>query len=60
MHVEEVVLATSGEDAFELVFAVAASRLLGKDAARTHPELGVTVSLAKVDRSVLARIRLKR
>lgn len=28
-HVEEIVLATSGEDAFELVYAVAAARLLG-------------------------------
>lgn len=28
-HIEEVVLATSGEDAFELVFALAASRVLG-------------------------------
>jgi type I restriction enzyme M protein len=28
-HVEEVVLATSGEDAFEIVFAVAAARIAG-------------------------------
>ena len=28
-HVEEVVLATSGEDAFEIVFAVAAARMNG-------------------------------
>lgn len=53
-HVEEVVLATSGEDAFELVFAVAAARLLGKDV-RRHPELGAA-SIAKVDRDLLARV----
>ncbi|AKV03831.1 Type I restriction-modification system, DNA-methyltransferase subunit M [Labilithrix luteola] len=29
-HIEEVVLATSGEDTFELVFALAASRVLAK------------------------------
>lgn len=28
-HIEEIVVATSGEDAFELVFGVAASRVLG-------------------------------
>lgn len=47
-HVEEVVLATSGEDAFELVFSVAAHRL-------EHPELAGR-SLADVDRKLLARI----
>ena len=29
-HIEEIVLATSGEDAFELVFAVAAARMAGR------------------------------
>ncbi len=47
-HIEEIVLATSGEDAFELVFNVAAARLVTKrsaDAAgiervaNLHPEL---------------------
>jgi SAM-dependent methyltransferase len=47
-HVEEVVLATSGEDAFELVFSVAAHRM-------DHPELAER-SLAKVDKKLLARI----
>lgn len=51
-HIEEIVLATSGEDAFELVFAVAAARVVGKKKATTasigkvaksHPELGVTL-----------------
>lgn len=51
-YLEEVVLATSGEDAFELIFAVAAARigLAGppadstiKDVARLHPELGIVV-----------------
>jgi type I restriction enzyme M protein len=50
-HIEEVVLATSGEDAFELVFAVAAARVIGKTkptsaaiekVRRAHPELAVT------------------
>ena len=47
-HVEEVVLATSGEDAFELVFSVAAHRM-------GHPELADR-SLAKVDKKLLSRI----
>lgn len=47
-HVEEVVLATSGEDAFELVFSVAAHRM-------GHPELAER-SLVKVDKKLLARI----
>jgi type I restriction enzyme M protein len=51
-HIEEVVLATSGEDAFELVFAVAAARVIaGKKATAatiaklrlSHPELGITM-----------------
>jgi len=50
-HIEEVVLATSGADAFELVFAVAAARIIGKTkptsaaiekVRRAHPELAVT------------------
>lgn len=50
-HVEEVVLATSGQDAFETVFAVAAARVLGArgdtvrarvaQVARQHVELGL-------------------
>jgi type I restriction enzyme M protein len=50
-HIEEVVLATSGEDAFELVFGIAAARIITGRAnaetiakvARAHPELGVTL-----------------
>lgn len=51
-HIEEIVLATSGEDAFELVFAVVAVRVIGKTKptssaikrlARAHPELAVTM-----------------
>jgi type I restriction enzyme M protein len=47
-HVEEVVLATSGEDAFELVFAVAAHRM-------KHPELAQR-TLAEIDGKLLARV----
>jgi type I restriction enzyme M protein len=47
-HVEEVVLATSGEDAFELVFAVAAHRM-------KHPELAER-RLADIDRKLLSRV----
>lgn len=47
-HVEEVVLATSGEDAFELVFAVAAHHL-------EHPELAER-RLKDIDRKLLARV----
>jgi type I restriction enzyme M protein len=69
-HIEEVVLATSGEDAFELVFGVAAARVVGKTKAtsssiravsRAHPELAVTMPrdaneelVARVD-ALLAR-----
>jgi type I restriction enzyme M protein len=69
-HIEEVVLATSGEDAFELVFAVAAARVVGaegatatsiKKTARAHPELAIAIPrdasgalLARVD-ALLAR-----
>ncbi len=51
-HIEEVVVATSGEDAFELVFAVAAARVIGKTKAtpqaiakvrRAHPELSIAM-----------------
>jgi type I restriction enzyme M protein len=51
-HIEEIVLATSGEDAFELVFGVAAARIITKTTAnaksiakvaRAHPELGITL-----------------
>jgi len=51
-HIEEIVLATSGEDAFELVFAVAAVRVVGKtkatsatikQLARAHPELALAM-----------------
>jgi type I restriction enzyme M protein len=51
-HIEEVVLATSGEDAFELVFGVAAVRIVTKGrasakaigkVAAAHPELGITL-----------------
>lgn len=57
-HIEEVVLATSGEDAFELVFALAASRLAGvaPDALRrAHPELGAVVPRG-VDPALLERV----
>lgn len=47
-HVEEVVLATSGEDAFELVFSVAAHRM-------KHPELAQR-ALGDIDGALLARV----
>lgn len=69
-HIEEVVVATSGEDAFELVFAVAAARIIGKTQAtsraiakvrRAHPELSIAMPrdeneelVARVD-ALLAR-----
>ncbi len=52
-HIEEIVLATSGEDAFELVLGVAAARVVGKTkataasirkVARAHPELDITLA----------------
>lgn len=56
-HIEEIVLATSGEDAFELVFAAAAARLVGRGdvarARREHAELGIG---AIVDRALHARV----
>lgn len=45
-HIEEIVLATSGEDAFELVLAAAAARVTERTiaaAAKAHPELGLVV-----------------
>jgi type I restriction enzyme M protein len=65
-HIEEVVLATSGEDAFELVFAVSAVRVVGKakaratsasiaKLARTHPELAITMP-RDVNDELVARV----
>ncbi|HSO40038.1 MAG TPA: N-6 DNA methylase [Labilithrix sp.] len=68
-HIEEVVLATSGEDTFEMVFAVAASRVVAKSdrrkvsargiarVARAHPELGITLP-RDASEALLARIDL--
>src|SRR5262245_52773932 len=67
-HVEEIVLATSGEDTFEIVFAVAAARIAGKGGraakaaelrraiaavARAHPLLEVDLSKDASDELVL-------
>lgn len=54
-HVEEVVLASSGEDAFELVYALAAARILGPKARRRHPTLGIA-SLETIDPSLVRRV----
>ena len=66
-HIEEVVLATSGEDAFELVFGVAAVRVVGKavnavatsaairTVARAHPELAITLP-RDADDALVARV----
>lgn len=62
-HIEEIVLATSGEDAFELVFAIAASRIAGEGGtrkaiarvAKKHPELGVEVPRDATD-ELVARV----
>ncbi len=57
-HIEEVVLATSGEDAFELVFALAAARVTGEPARavrKRHPELGVG-DLRGAPDALLARV----
>lgn len=66
-HIEEVVLATSGEDAFELVFGVAAVRVVGKASravatsaaiakvARAHPELAITMP-RDADDALVARV----
>lgn len=65
-HIEEVVLATSGEDAFELVLAVAAARVLERTnasalsiarVARAHPELSITLP-REVDEALVARVDL--
>ncbi len=64
-HVEEVILATSGEDAFEVVLAVAATRLLQREAravdrraigevARRHGPLDLRVP--DVDAALIARV----
>ena len=68
-HIEEVVLATSGEDAFEMVFGVAASRVVAKgdgrarpitarsiaQVARAHPGLGILLP-RDASEALLARI----
>jgi type I restriction enzyme M protein len=64
-HVEEVILATSGEDAFELVLAVAAARLLQEGTrsvdrgaigrvARRHPALDLRIP--EVDAALVTRV----
>lgn len=65
-HIEEVVLATSGEDAFELVFGVAAARIVTQakatirsiaKIARAHPELGITLaSDAAANEELVSRV----
>lgn len=56
-HVEEVVLASSGEDPFELVFSLAAARLLGKGFRRAHPSLEAKpISHIDLAPSVVARV----
>jgi type I restriction enzyme M protein len=63
-HIEEVVVATSGEDAFELVFAVAAARVIGKAKAtsatiakvrRAHPELSIALPRTQ-NEALVARV----
>jgi type I restriction enzyme M protein len=63
-HIEDVVVATSGEDAFELVFAVAATRVIGKTTAtaaaiakvrRAHPELSITLPRGESE-ALVARV----
>jgi type I restriction enzyme M protein len=58
-HIEELVLATSGEDAFELVFALAAARVTSGTVAsvrRAHPELGIPRVHAPLDRELERRV----
>lgn len=70
-HIEEIVVATSGHEAFEVVFALAAARVACKgerrqaaDLAarvarvrRTHPELGVArLPALRTDRELLGRV----
>ncbi|MDB4938861.1 MAG: Type restriction-modification system, DNA-methyltransferase subunit [Labilithrix sp.] len=63
-HIEEVVVATSGEDAFELVFAVAAARVIAKKQATSgaiakvalsHPELSIAMP-RDANEALVARI----
>jgi type I restriction enzyme M protein len=59
-RVEELVLAASGADAFELVFALAAEACTGLPIARLrarHPDLGVEPIPAGVPKEVLAAAR---
>lgn len=65
-HLEEVVLATSGEDAFEMAFAVTAARLLTPSgatvarrieaAAKSYPVLDVARAAARASDELLARV----
>ena len=65
-HVEEVILATSGEDSFELVLAVAAARLLGGDGRRpvdraaigrvARAEKALELRVPDVDAELLVRV----
>jgi type I restriction enzyme M protein len=64
-HVEEIAVATSGHDAFELVFAIAAGRFLGRSrrsvrdavtaTAKRHPLLGLT-DLSEMPSELIARV----
>jgi type I restriction enzyme M protein len=54
-HVEEIVLATSGADPFEIVFALAAARVAGNDVRKKHPELAIT-STRDASAELLARV----
>ncbi len=63
-HIEEIVIATSGEDAFELVFGVAVARVVGKvratgesirKVALAHPELAV-VDLDASNEALIDRV----
>ncbi len=63
-HVEEIVLATSGEDTFELVYAVAAGRLASRkpalreaiaEAAERHPTLELALGRAATN-ALLERV----
>ena len=67
-HIEDVVLATSGEDAFELVFGIAASRIATPSrpvtaesiarVAQRHPELGITAfeKMSEESRALVSRV----
>ncbi|MBX3191287.1 MAG: SAM-dependent DNA methyltransferase [Labilithrix sp.] len=69
-HIEEIVIATSGEDAFELVFAIAAARIAGASTtrglrsglrstiagvAKAHPRLEIELPREATD-ELLARV----